>query len=193
MGATARFCGTLTWRRCLLPDRKGNTMATLQKIAPFLWFDDQAVEAAKFYVSIFHDAEMGAVARYGKEGVDVHGRPEGSVMTVTFRLTGQEFIALNGGPHFKFNEAVSFVVRCESQAEIDHFWERLGHGGDPKAQQCGWLKDKYGVSWQIVPAALPDMMQDADHRKSSRVMKALLSMKKLDLATLRRAYEGTET
>ena len=165
-------------------------MARLQKITPCLWFDGQAEEAATFYVSIFDNAEMGAVNRYGKEGFGIHGRPEGSVMTVTFRLDGQEFVALNGGPLFKFTEAVSLMVRCESQAEIDRYWERLTEGGDPDAQQCGWLKDKYGLSWQIVPAALSDMMKDPDRRKSERVMKALLPMKKLDLAALRRAYEG---
>jgi predicted 3-demethylubiquinone-9 3-methyltransferase (glyoxalase superfamily) len=165
-------------------------MARLQKITPCLWFDGQAEEAATFYVSIFDNAEMGAVSRYGKEGFGIHGRPEGSVMTVTFRLDGQEFVALNGGPLFKFTEAVSLMVQCESQAEIDRYWERLTEGGDPDAQQCGWLKDKYGLSWQIVPAALSDMMKDPDRRKSERVMKALLPMKKLDLAALRRAYEG---
>ena len=165
-------------------------MAHLQKITPCLWFDGQAEQAAKFYVSIFDNSELGAVSRYGKEGFDVHGRPEGSAMTVTFRLDGQDFIALNGGPLFKFTEAVSFIVHCGSQAEIDRYWERLGEGGDPNAQQCGWLKDKYGLSWQIVPAALSEMMADPDGRKSDRVMKALLPMKKLDLAALRRAYEG---
>ena len=165
-------------------------MARLQKITPCLWFDGQAEEAATFYISIFDNAEIGAVSRYGKEGFEVHGRPEGSAMTVTFRLMGQEFVALNGGPHFKFTEAVSFMVHCDSQAEIDRYWERLTEGGDVKAQQCGWLKDRFGLSWQIVPAALAAMMTDPDSRKSGRVMKALLPMKKLDLAALRRAYEG---
>ena len=165
-------------------------MARLQKITPCLWFDGQAEEAAKFYVSIFENSAIGAVSRYGKEGFDVHGRPEGSVMTVTFRLDGREFIALNGGPLFKFTEAVSFMLHCESQAEIDRYWESLTEGGDPQAQQCGWLKDKYGLSWQVAPIALAEMMTDPDRRKSERVMKALLPMKKLDLAALRRAYEG---
>jgi predicted 3-demethylubiquinone-9 3-methyltransferase (glyoxalase superfamily) len=165
-------------------------MASLQKITPCLWFDDQAEQAARFYVSVFDNSEIGQITRYGKEGFEVHGRPEGSVMTVTFRLDGQEFTALNGGPLFKFTEAVSFVVHCASQAEVDRYWERLGEGGDEKARQCGWLKDKYGLSWQVVPVALFDMMKDADPRKSARVMKALLPMKKLDLAALRRAYDG---
>ena len=165
-------------------------MARFQKITPCLWFEKEAEEAAKFYVSIFDNSAIGVVSRYGKEGFDLHGRPAGSVMTVSFRLDGQEFMALNGGPHFKFTEAVSFMVNCESQAEIDRYWAKLGEGGDGKAQQCGWLKDKIGLSWQIVPTALAEMMCDPDRRKSERVMKALLLMKKLDLAALSRAYEG---
>ncbi|MBI4725515.1 MAG: VOC family protein [Rhodomicrobium sp.] len=165
-------------------------MPKLQTITPCLWFDNQAEEAAKFYVSIFENSEIGAITRYGKEGFEVHGRPEGSALTVTFRLGEQEFTALNGGPHFKFNEAISFAVRCETQDEIDRYWEKLSEGGEEKAQQCGWLKDKYGVSWQIVPAALSGMIGDADAAKSGRVMNALLQMKKLDLASLKRAYDG---
>jgi predicted 3-demethylubiquinone-9 3-methyltransferase (glyoxalase superfamily) len=165
-------------------------MAILQKITPCLWFDNQAEEAAKFYVSLFNNSALGAVTRYGKEGFEVHGGPEGSVMTVSFRLEGQEFTALNGGPRFKFSEAISFVVRCETQAEIDRYWDRLGEGGDERAKQCGWLKDKYGASWQIIPAALFEMMSGTDKIKSERVMRAMLQMKKLDLAVLRRAYEG---
>jgi|SRR5215472_10292263 len=164
-------------------------MAIVQKITPCLWFDHQAEEAAKFYVSIFENSAIGVVSRYGKEGFEVHGRPEGSVMTVSFCLEGQEFTALNGGPHFKFTEAISFVVRCQTQAEIDRYWDKLGKGGDERAQQCGWLKDKYGVSWQIVPAALFEMMANVDGVKSERAMRAMLQMKKLDLAALRRAYE----
>ena len=164
-------------------------MAIVQKIAPCLWFDNEAEEAARFYVSIFANSEIDAVTRYGKEGFEIHGRPEGSVMTVTFRLESREFIALNGGPQFRFTEAVSFLVRCETQAEIDRYWERLGEGGDEKARQCGWLKDRYGLSWQIVPAALLDMVAEGGER-SERVMKALLQMRKLDLARLRRAYDG---
>jgi predicted 3-demethylubiquinone-9 3-methyltransferase (glyoxalase superfamily) len=163
-------------------------MASVEKITPCLWFDNQAEEAAKFYVSLFENSAMGAVTRYGKEGFEVHGRPEGSVLTVSFRLEGQEFTALNGGPHFKFSEAISFVVRCETQTEVDRHWDKLGDGGDQRAQQCGWLKDKYGVSWQIVPAALFEMMSGTDRIKSERVMRAVLQMKKLDVAALRRAY-----
>jgi len=165
-------------------------MASVQKITPCLWFDNQAEEAAKFYVSLFENSAMGAVTRYGKEGFEVHGRPEGSVLSVNFSLEGQEFTALNGGPDFKFSEAISFVVKCETQTEVDHYWDELGEGGDERARQCGWLKDKYGVSWQIVPAALFEMMAGTDRIKSERAMRAMLQMKKLDLATLRRAYEG---
>jgi predicted 3-demethylubiquinone-9 3-methyltransferase (glyoxalase superfamily) len=164
-------------------------MAIVQKITPFLWFDNQAEDAAIFYVSIFNNSALGAVNRYGKEGFEVHGRPEGSVMTVSFRLEGQEFTALNGGPHFKFTEAISFVVKCETQSEVDHYWEKLGESGDERAQRCGWLKDKYGVSWQIVPTALFELMGGTDAKKSQRVMQAMLQMKKLDVAALRRAYE----
>jgi predicted 3-demethylubiquinone-9 3-methyltransferase (glyoxalase superfamily) len=165
-------------------------MAVIQKITPCLWFDSQAEEAAKFYVSLFPNSAVGAITRYGKEGFEVHGRPEGSAMTVNFSLEGQEFTALNGGPHFKFSEAISFVVRCETQAEVDHYWDKLGEGGDEKARQCGWLKDKYGISWQIVPVALFEMMSSTDRIKSERVMRAVLQMKRLDVAALRRAYEG---
>jgi predicted 3-demethylubiquinone-9 3-methyltransferase (glyoxalase superfamily) len=164
-------------------------MAIVQKITPCLWFDNQAEEAARFYVSIFKDSGIGTITRYGKEGFEIHGGREGSVMTVTFRLEGQEFTALNGGPHFKFTEAISFVVQCETQAEVDYYWDKLGKGGDVKAQQCGWLKDKYGVSWQIVPAKLLEMIATAEPRKSDRVMKALLQMKKLDLAALDQARD----
>ena len=165
-------------------------MAIIQKITPCLWFDNQAEEAAKFYVALFNNSAIGAITRYGREGFEVHGRPEGSVLTVSFRIEGQEFTALNGGPHFKFSEAISFVVRCETQAEVDRYWDKLGEGGDERARQCGWLKDKYGVSWQIVPAALFEMMSARDGIKSERVMRAMLQMKKLDLTALRRAYEG---
>ena len=164
-------------------------MALVQKITPCLWFDHQAAEAAQFYVSLFKNSAMGTVARYGKEGHEVHGRPEGSVMTVSFRLEGQEFTALNGGPHFKFTEAISFVVKCEMQDEVDHYWNALSAGGDARAQQCGWLKDRYGVSWQIVPSALFEMLAGAGGEQAGRVMQAMLQMKKLDLPALRRAYE----
>jgi predicted 3-demethylubiquinone-9 3-methyltransferase (glyoxalase superfamily) len=165
-------------------------MAIVQKIAPCLWFDKQAEEAAKFYVSIFRNSELGAITRYGKEGFEVHKMPEGTVMTVSFKLEGQEFTALNGGPIFKFTEAISLIVHCESQAEVDYYWGKLTAGGDPKAQQCGWLKDKYGLSWQVVPVALFDMMKDKDARKSGNVMNAMLQMKKLDLAKLQAAHAG---
>ena len=165
-------------------------MAIAQKITPCLWFDNQAEEAAKFYVSLFKNSAIGVITRYGKEGFEVHGRPEGSVMTVSFQLEGQEFTALNGGPHFKFTEAISFVVTCETQAKVDRHWDTLREGGDDRAQQCGWLKDKYGLSWQIVPVALFEMMADANSERSGRVMRAMLQMKKLDLAALRQAYDG---
>ena len=160
----------------------------MQKITPCLWFDSEAEEAAKFYTTIFKNSRIGRIAHYGKEGKEIHGRPEGSVLTVEFDLDGQTFTALNGGPVFKFNEAVSFQVPCETQSEIDYYWERLGAGGDPKAQQCGWLKDKYGVSWQIFPAALTRMLMDPDPARADNVMKAMLKMKKMDLNELERAY-----
>jgi predicted 3-demethylubiquinone-9 3-methyltransferase (glyoxalase superfamily) len=165
-------------------------MADVQKISPCLWFDGNGEEAARFYVSIFKNSRMGAITRFGKEGFEIHGRPAGSVMTVNFVLDGQEFTGLNGGPLFKFNEAISLVVNCDSQAEIDHYWEKLGAGGDPQAQQCGWLKDKYGLSWQIVPTALQEMYKAGVSAKSERAMKAMLQMKKLDIAALQKAYDG---
>ena len=161
----------------------------MQKISPCLWFDDQGEEAAKFYTSIFKDSKIGDVTRYGKEGYEIHGREEGTVMTVEFEIEGQKFLALNGGPIFKFNEAISFQVYCETQEEVDYFWEKLSEGGDEKAQQCGWLKDKYGVSWQIVPTILIKMLKDKDSEKSQRVMKAMLQMHKLDISVLKKAYE----
>jgi predicted 3-demethylubiquinone-9 3-methyltransferase (glyoxalase superfamily) len=164
-------------------------MASIRRITPCLWFDNEAEDVAKFYVSIFKNSAIGAITRYGKGGFDVHGRPEGSVMTVSFRLEGQEFTALNGGAHFEFSEAISFVVRCETQGEVDHYWDKLGKGGDDRAQRCGWLKDKYGLSWQIVPTALFELMGGTDARRSQRVMQAMLQMKKLDVAALRQAYE----
>lgn len=161
----------------------------MQKISPCLWFDDQGEEAAKFYTSIFKDSKIGDVTRYGKEGYEIHGREEGTVMTVEFEIEGQKFLALNGGPTFKFNEAISFQVYCETQEEVDYYWEKLSEGGDEKAQQCGWLKDKYGVSWQIVPTILIKMLKDKDSEKSQRVMKAMLQMHKLDISTLKKAYD----
>jgi predicted 3-demethylubiquinone-9 3-methyltransferase (glyoxalase superfamily) len=161
----------------------------MQKIIPCLWFDDKAEEAAKFYASIFKNSKIGNVSRYGKEGYEFHGKEDGTVMTVDFEIEGKQFVALNGGPIFKFNEAISFQVHCETQKEVDYYWEKLSEGGDEKAQQCGWLKDKYGVSWQIVPVVLTKMLQDKDAKKSQRVMKALLQMRKLDIKTLTEAYE----
>lgn len=161
----------------------------MRKITPCLWFDNQAEEAANFYVSIFKNSEIESVARYGEAGAEASGRPKGTVMTITFQLEGQEFMALNGGPVFKFSEAISFIVNCKTQEELDKLWQKLSDGGDEQAQQCGWLKDKYGVSWQIVPAILEEMMNDPDPEKSDRVMKALIQMKKIDIKILKRAYE----
>jgi predicted 3-demethylubiquinone-9 3-methyltransferase (glyoxalase superfamily) len=160
----------------------------MQKITPCLWFDDQAEQAAKFYTGIFKNSKINKVSRYGKEGYEIHHRPEGSVMTVAVELDGQAFTALNGGPVFKFNEAISFQVDCATQEEVDYYWEKLSEGGDEKAQQCGWLKDKYGLSWQIVPRVLVEMLNDPDAKKSQRVMAAMLKMKKIDIETLKRAY-----
>ncbi len=165
-------------------------MAAVQKITPNLWFDKQAEEAANFYVSIFNHASLGSISRYGKEGHEIHGMAEGSALTVAFELEGQAFLALNGGPQFTFNEAISFIVNCDDQKEVDYFWEKLSAGGDPAAQQCGWLKDKYGVSWQIVPSAVSELLSGPDAEKSGRVFAALMPMKKLDIATLKQAYEG---
>jgi predicted 3-demethylubiquinone-9 3-methyltransferase (glyoxalase superfamily) len=153
----------------------------MQRITPFLWFDDKAEEAANFYASIFKNAKVGKITRYSEESSKASGRTVGSVMTVAFQLDGQEFIALNGGPHFHFNEAVSLVVNCENQAEIDEYWDKLSAGG--QESQCGWLKDKYGLSWQVVPAAL-DKLLSGDSEKSARVMNAILHMRKLDIQTL---------
>lgn len=158
----------------------------MQKITPNLWFDKQAEEAVKFYTSVFKNSQMGEVSRYGKEGFEIHGMPEGTAMTVTFELEGQEFMALNGGPIFKFSEAISFIVNCETQEEIDYYWEKLS--AVPESEQCGWLKDKFGLSWQIVPAVLGELMSK-DPKKSEKVMGALLKMKKLDIKTLQRAYD----
>ena len=161
----------------------------MQRITPCLWFDSNAEEAVNCYASIFKNSKIRKVSRYGKEGYEIHGKPAGTVMTIEFELNGQTFTALNGGPMFKFNEAISFQVSCGFQEEVDHYWEKLSEGGDEKAQQCGWLKDKYGVSWQIVPTVLVEMLQDKDARKSQRVMKALRQMKRIDIKGLRQAYE----
>jgi predicted 3-demethylubiquinone-9 3-methyltransferase (glyoxalase superfamily) len=159
----------------------------MQKITPFLWFDKQAEEAASFYVSVFKNSKIQSITRYDEEVAKVSGQPEGSVMTVAFQLDGQEFIALNGGPQFKFTEAISIMVNCETQEEVDELWEKLSADGEDG--QCGWLKDKYGLSWQIVPTVLGEMLQDKDAEKAKRVTQAMLQMNKLDIETLRRAYE----
>jgi len=159
----------------------------MQKITPFLWFDDKAEEAVKFYTSIFKNSKILGMTRYGDEGAKAAGRPKGSVMTVAFKLEGQEFTALNGGPVFTFSPAISFVVNCKTQKEVDELWEKLSEGGEK--DQCGWLKDMYGVSWQIVPIVLGKMLQDKDPKKSKRVMEAMLKMDKIDIKTLKKAYE----
>jgi predicted 3-demethylubiquinone-9 3-methyltransferase (glyoxalase superfamily) len=165
-------------------------MAQIQKIAPCLWFDDQAEEAAKFYTGIFKNSRITKLTRYGKAGHEIHGRPAGTVMAVAFELEGQSFSALNGGPLFKFNEAISLQVMCATQEEVDYYWAKLSEGGDKKAQQCGWLKDKYGLSWQVVPTILLQMLSDPDPKKSERAMTAMLQMKKFDIDKLKRAYAG---
>lgn len=158
----------------------------MQKITPFLWFDANAEEAVNFYVSIFKNSKITHVARYDETGAGVSGRPKGSVMTVAFQLDGQDWIALNGGPHFTFSPAVSFVVNCETQAEVDHFWDEFSDGG--VIEQCGWVRDRFGVTWQIVPTVLGELLSDPDPVKSQRVMLAMLQMKKLDIATLMQAH-----
>jgi predicted 3-demethylubiquinone-9 3-methyltransferase (glyoxalase superfamily) len=161
----------------------------MQKISPCLWFDDDAEDAVKFYASIFKDSKIGNVTRFGKEGYEIHKKKEGSVMTIDFEIEGQKFLALNGGPIFKFNEAISFQIYCDTQEEIDYYWDKLTEDGDKNAQVCGWLKDKFGVSWQVVPVALIKMLEDKDSRKTERVMKAMLQMQKLDIDALRKAYQ----
>jgi len=158
----------------------------MQKITPFLWFDTQAEEAVNYYVSIFKNSKIVNVARYGDDAAKVSGRPKGSVMTVAFQLDGQPFVALNGGPVFSFTPAISFMVDCKTQEEVDNLWDKLSAGGEQ--QQCGWLRDKYGVTWQIVPSTLGELMSDPDPAKSQRVMQAMLQMTKLDIAALRRAH-----
>jgi predicted 3-demethylubiquinone-9 3-methyltransferase (glyoxalase superfamily) len=158
----------------------------MQKITPFLWFDDKAEEAVNFYVSIFKNSKITGITHYGEAGSEAAGRPKGTVMTIAFQLDGQEFVALNGGPVFTFSPAISFVVNCETQEEVDRLWEKLSEGGE--IEQCGWLRDKYGVSWQIVPTILAEMLQDKNAEKSERVMKAMLQMKKIDIKGLRQAF-----
>jgi predicted 3-demethylubiquinone-9 3-methyltransferase (glyoxalase superfamily) len=161
-----------------------------QAIAPCLWFDDQGEEAAQFYTTIFPNSKIVAVTRYSEAGQEIHGKQPGSVMTVEFVLNGQTFTALNGGPIFKFNEAVSFQVFCDTQEEIDHYWDKLSEGGDPKAQQCGWLKDKFGVSWQVVPRGMDEMLKVSASEPAKRAMAAVMQMKKFDLAALQKAFAG---
>lgn len=162
-------------------------MHVTQRIAPCLWFDHQAEEAARFYVSIFKNSKIVSVVRYSDAGREVHGRPPGSVMTVAFELDGQPFTALNGGPIFTFNEAVSLQANCADQKEVDYYWDKLSKGGDPKAQQCGWLKDRYGLSWQIVPTVLPELLKDHESDRAKRAMEAMLRMKKIDIGELEHA------
>jgi len=165
-------------------------MHTSQKISPCLWFDTQAEDAAKFYTAIFKNSKITATSHYPDTGQEIHGKPPGSVLTVAFELNGQTFTALNGGPHFKFNEAVSFQIECETQEEVDYYWQKLGEGGPLEAQQCGWLKDKFGLSWQVIPKILPELLNDRDTAKSQRAFQAMLQMKKLDVAGLQRAFAG---
>lgn len=160
----------------------------MQKITPNLWFDNEAEEAAHFYTGIFKDSKLGRITRYGKEGYEFHKKPEGTAMTVEFEIQGQTFVALNGGPQFKFNEAISFIINCDTQEDVDHYWTKLTEGGEEGP--CGWLKDKYGLSWQVVPTALGKMFTDPDAAKVQRISQAMFTMKKLDLNLLKQAFEG---
>jgi predicted 3-demethylubiquinone-9 3-methyltransferase (glyoxalase superfamily) len=170
-------------RRETVTAEEGHT----HKIAPCLWFDGNAKEAVEFYMSIFENSKIVSISRYGKAGAEAAGMPEGTVMAIIFQLEGQEFMALNGGPAFTFSPAISFLVNCQTQEEVDELWDKLSAGGEAAA--CGWLRDKYGVSWQIVPTILGEMLQDSDPAKAERAMQAMLQMKKIDIETLRRAYE----
>src|SRR5512133_59369 len=165
-------------------------MQITSKIVPCLWFDSQGEEAARFYTEVFPDSRITHIARYPEAGKEVHGRKPGSVLTVAFELAGQPFTALNGGPHFKFNEAVSLQIMCDSQQEIDHYWNALGSGGPVEAQQCGWVKDRYGLSWQVVPQAFIEMLKSPDTAAVERAFAAMMKMKKLDIAALQRAFDG---
>lgn len=185
------------WTNSLSTWKRWQTMADyyepieenlMNKITPCLWFDQNAEAAVDFYVSVFKHSRIISITRYGTAGSTVSGRPEGSIMTIAFEIEGQEFVALNGGPAFTFTPAISFVVNCQTQQEVDEYWEKLSEDGDANAQQCGWLMDKFGVSWQIVPAGLNRLLQDPDPEKSERVMSALLQMKKIDIYTLEQAY-----
>ena len=166
------------------------TSSSIQTISPCLWFDSQAEEAAKFYVSVFKKGKIVAITRYPAVGQEIHGRPPGSVLTVEFVINGLPFTALNGGPIFKFNEAVSMQVLCKTQKEIDYYWDKLGEGGDPKARQCGWLKDKYGLSWQVAPTGMAKMLKNSNSKNTQRAFAAMMQMKKLDIAALEAAYKG---
>ncbi len=168
-------------------------MQFTHKISPCLWFDNQAEEAANFYVSVFKNSKIVATSRYSKVGQEIHHRPPGSVMTVAFELEGQPFTALNGGPEFKFNEAISLQINCRNQEEVNYYWDKLSKGGDPKAQQCGWVKDKFGLSWQVVPTVLLDMLKDHESQTAQRAMEAMLQMKKIDIRELERAVAGERT
>jgi predicted 3-demethylubiquinone-9 3-methyltransferase (glyoxalase superfamily) len=167
-------------------------MASIKSMANCLWFDGQAEDAAKYYVSIFPNSRITQITHYGKAGQDEHQKEPGSVLTVSFELDGSRFVGLNGGPNFKFNEAISFEIGCDTQQDIDYFWNKLTAGGDPAAQVCGWLKDKYGVSWQVVPTIMYQMLEGSPTPASERVMAAMMKMKKLDLATLEQAFAGGE-
>ena len=163
---------------------------SIKRISPCLWFDTQAEEAARFYVSVFKNSRIAAVTRFPDAGNEIHGKPAGSVMVVDFELNGQPMTALNGGPQFTFSEAISLQVECETQEEIDYYWNALSEGGDPRAQQCGWLKDKYGLSWQVIPSGMSEMMKDHGSGEAKRAMSAMLQMKKIDIGALRRAAAG---
>lgn len=165
-------------------------MPVAPRIVPCLWFDGQAEPAAQYYIDIFPNSRIVEVSRYGETGRDIHGHEPGSVLTVEFELDGQPVTALNGGPQFRFNEAVSLQVFCDTQEEVDHFWDRLGEGGDPSAQNCGWLRDRYGVTWQVVPRRTLELVGDPDDPRARRAMEALMGMTKLDIAALERAYRG---
>jgi predicted 3-demethylubiquinone-9 3-methyltransferase (glyoxalase superfamily) len=165
-------------------------MPTVQRISPCLWFNKEAEDAARYYAGIFKKSRIGTITRYGKAGFETHHQPAGTVMVVAFELEGQKFTALNGGPQFKFNEAISLQVNCDTQKEIDYYWEKLSAGGDPKAQQCGWLKDKFGVSWQVIPTIMGELFKNEDSAKSQRVMQAMLPMKNIDIAVLEKARGG---
>lgn len=164
-------------------------MISNQKITPNLWFNNNAEEAVQFYLTVFKNSSIGKISYYGKAGYDIHKMPEGTVMTIEFEILGQRFVALNGGPVFAFNEATSFIIYCDSQNEIDYYWEKLTDGGDPKAQVCGWLKDKFGVSWQVVPALLPKLLSSPDEDRKDSVIRAVLQMQKLDIKKIQQAFD----